>query len=229
MSVSTSPKGTGPTGLAAAVPLGDRAAAGASPRKTGKPQRKSPPNLVGLLDELAAFGQEQNVSVRHVLDTMGRRSFAPLLLFASLTGFTPLGWVPGVPTLLAAFIVLIAGQLAIGQPRLWLPKAMLDISVPGRKLERAAIKLKPFGRFVDRLIRPRLRFLTDPPVSSIIGFVCVILAVTVPPLELVPLVDIPLWVAIVIFSLALFAHDGVLALVAFAFTAGGIFWLATAL
>jgi hypothetical protein len=228
MSVSSSHKDAG-TGPVDAGPAQDHAARGASLQTDRTSQRKAPANLAGLLDELAAFGKEQNVSVRHILDTMGRRSFAPLLLFASLTGFTPLGWMPGMPTLLAAFIVLTAGQLAIGQPRLWLPKLMLELSVPGRKLERAAIKLKPFGRFVDTFIRPRLSFLTEPPFSSVIGLICVILAVTVPPLELVPLIDIPLWVAIVIFSLALFAHDGVLALIALAFTTVGIVWLATAL
>jgi hypothetical protein len=52
---------------------------------------------------------------------------------------------------------------------------------------------------------------------------------SVPPLELVPFVDLPLWGAMVAFSLALFAHDGVLAIVAFALTAAGIVLAAMAL
>ena len=42
------------------------------------------------------------------------------------------------------------------------------------------------------------------------------IALTLPPLELVPLVDMPLWGAMVAFSLALFTHDGVLAFIAIA-------------
>jgi hypothetical protein len=216
-----------PTSRQEASPLG-AGSPGANNQKA-RPQGKAPANLEGLLDELAEIGHGQKISVKHIVDALGRRSFAPLLLFASLIGFTPLGVVPGVPTALAAFIVLTAGQLAIGLPRIWLPKAMLDLDVAGRDLEKAATKLKPFARMVDKFIRPRLTVLTEPPFSFVIGLICVLLAVTVPPLELVPLVDIPLWAAIVVFSLALFAHDGVLALVAMVFTAIGIFLLAMAL
>ena len=183
---------------------------------------KAPSNLEGLLCDLAALGKAQHVSVGELLDTLGRRSFAPLLLLASLLGFTPLGVVPGGPTLLAVFVILIAGQLAIGCNRVWLPRRMLDLSISGGDLKKAATKLKPFGRAVDRLIRPRLAFLTEPPFSSALAVACVLVAFAVPPLELVPLVDIPLWAAMVAFSLALFAHDGALAIAAMALMAIGI-------
>jgi hypothetical protein len=184
---------------------------------------KAPSNLEGLLAELAALGEARQVSVRELLDAIGRRSFAPLLLLASLLGFTPLGVVPGGPTLLAVFVILIAGQIAIGCHRVWLPRPMLDLSVRGSGLKKAATRLKPVGRTVDRLIRPRLAF------SSALAVMCMLVAFTVPPLELVPLVDIPLWAAMVAFSLALFAHDGALAIAAMALTATGIALSAAAL
>jgi hypothetical protein len=190
---------------------------------------KAPSNLEGLLAELAALGEARQVSVRELLDAIGRRSFAPLLLLASLLGFTPLGVVPGGPTLLAVFVILIAGQIAIGCHRVWLPRPMLDLSVRGSGLKKAATRLKPVGRTVDRLIRPRLAFLTEPPFSSALAVMCMLVAFTVPPLELVPLVDIPLWAAMVAFSLALFAHDGALAIAAMALTATGIALSAAAL
>jgi hypothetical protein len=45
--------------------------------------------------------------------------------------------------------------------------------------------------------------------------ICILIALTVPLLELVPFVDMPLWGALVTFSLALAAHDGLLAIAAF--------------
>jgi hypothetical protein len=190
--------------------------------KKAKAAAKRPENLEDLLTELARIGGTATVSVRDVLDALGRRSFAPLLLLISLLGFSPIGVTPGGPTVLAAFIVLIAGQLAIGSHRVWLPAFMLDWCIGGARLKKAATVLKPFGRMTDKVIRPRLTALTGPPFAGVVGVICVMIALTVPPLELLPLVDMPLWGALVAFSLALFAHDGLLAALAIALTAAGI-------
>jgi hypothetical protein len=186
------------------------------------PRTKAPANLERLLDELAEIGEAKKVSVKQLLDAIGRRSFAPLLLLASLLGFTPIGMIPSVPSMLAVFVILIAGQVAVGRNTVWLPAPMLKLSIEGRDLCKAATGLKPFARVVDKVICPRLAVLTERPFSSALALLCVLLAMSVPPLELVPVVDIPLWGALVAFSLALFAHDGVLALIAIALTAAGV-------
>ena len=193
------------------------------------PRRSAPTDLEGLLDELATVGRAEEVSVKQLRDVVGRRSFAPLLLLASLLGFTPLGVVPGAPTMLAVFVILVGGQVALGRHSLWMPAALLDRRIDREDLAKAAHALKPFARVVDKIVRPRLSFLTEPPYSVAIGAICVLLGLTVPPLELVPLVDLPLWGAMVAFSLALFAHDGVLAIIAFALTLAGVYWSITAL
>lgn len=54
-----------------------------------------------------------------------------------------------------------------------------------------------------------------------IALVCILIALTVPPLELVPFIDMPLWAALAAFALALVAHDGLLAIAAFILTAIG--------
>jgi hypothetical protein len=188
------------------------------------PPRKGPTNLEDFLAQLeTAGGRTEEISVRDLRDAIGRRSFAPLLLLASLLGFTPLGGVPGIPTTLAVFVILIAGQVALGRDHLWAPRALLDRRIEGRKLEKSTQALKPFARAVDKVIGPRLSFLTEPPYSLAIAVTCILLALTVPPFELVPFVDLPLWGAMVAFSLALFAHDGYLAIAAFLLTAAGIF------
>ena len=181
-----------------------------------------PPDLSGLLAILAKAGRAKTqVSVRELRDVIGRRSFAPLLLAASIVGFTPLGGVPGVPTALATIVVIIAVQIVMGLESLWLPRFLLDREIEGKKLVRGAKSLRRVARATDRAIRPRLTFLTERPASYAIAVVCVLIALTVPPLELVPFVDIPLWAALVAFSLALLAHDGLLAIAAFVLTITG--------
>jgi hypothetical protein len=189
-----------------------------------------PANLEHLLEQLeSAGGRAEEISIGDVRDAVGRRSFAPLLLLVTLLGFTPLGGVPGVPTFLAIIVILIAGQVALGHRHLWAPAAVLNRQVDKRKLQKAARALKPFARTVDKVVRPRLPFLTEPPYSFMIAVTCVLLALSVPPLELVPLVDLPLWGAMVAFSLALFAHDGLLAIAAWALTGVGVFLAVTTL
>jgi hypothetical protein len=189
-----------------------------------------PANLQGLLEELeTTAGGPKEISFKELQDAIGRRSFAPLLLLASLLGFTPLGVVPGGPTILAIVMILVAGQVALGRHSLWMPSALLRLNIDKSDLQEATSALKPFARWVDMVIRPRLSFLTEPPYSFVMAATCVLLALPVPPLEFVPLVDMPLWGAMVAFSLALFAHDGVLAIIAFALTATGIYFSISAL
>lgn len=114
-----------------------------------------------------------------------------------------------------------AVQIVMGFESLWLPKFLLDRKVEGKRLVRGAKSLRPVARAIDTAIRPRLTFLTERPTSYVIAVVCVMIALTVPPLELVPFVDIPLWAALVAFSLAPVAHDGLLAIAAFVLTITG--------
>lgn len=191
---------------------------------------KKPPNLVGLLAELAKAGRDhKEISVRDLRDIVGTRSFAPFLLMVSLIGFTPIGGIPGVPTILATIVVLAASQLILGFNSLWLPTFVLDRMIDGQKLEKSAKSLRPFARMIDKVIRPRLTVLTNRPFLYVAALLCILIAVTVPPLELVPFVDLPLWAALVAFSLALAAHDGLLMIFALGLTATGVVLVGIAL
>ena len=79
-------------------------------------------DLATLLQKLAArAGQDPSFTVGELLQSLGRRSFAPVLLIAAAIGFTPLGAVPGVPTMLAIVIILMTAQIILGRRHIWLP------------------------------------------------------------------------------------------------------------
>ena len=192
--------------------------------KAAKNEGSSVTNIEGLLQKLAASAEDRSqVSVKDLRDCVGRRSFAPLLLAASLIGFTPLGAIPGVPTTLAAIIIAVGGQILMGMESLWLPKWLLTRHIKASRITEGVKRLRPAARLIDRIIRPRLVFLTERPFSYLIAAICVMLAFSVPPLELVPLLDVPLWAAIVALSLALVAHDGVLAILSLGLTLLSVF------
>lgn len=179
-------------------------------------------NLEALLDEMrdAADAAERKVTVGDLLSRIGTRSFGAFLLLPALIAFTPLGGIPGLPSVMAAMVIVIAGQLVVGLDHFWLPDVVLRRSVEPGKLRKSVDVLQRPARWVDRLIRPRLTALTREPFVHLAAGLCILVALTVPPLEVVPFAGSVSWAAIGIFGLALIARDGVLALIAFGFSLG---------
>jgi hypothetical protein len=193
--------------------------------------RNTASNLDALLDDTQAAADHAGgeVTVGQIMDSIGRRSFGPLLLLPALIAFTPLGGVPLLPTALATITILIAAQMLIGMDHVWLPQAVQRRGVGAGKLDKSVDWLRPAARVVDKLIRPRLDQLTQPPFVQAAAFVCILVALTVPPLEIIPFGGTVSWAAIGLFGLALIAHDGLLVIVAFAFSLGAAWTVWTTL
>lgn len=185
-------------------------------------------NLEGVLRQLqkaaSQVGNEGQVSVAQVMATLGARSFGPLLLVPGLIGVSPIGAIPGLPAVMALIVFLVAAQILIGMDHAWLPGALLRRSMAGKSLLQACHAIRPYARFIDTLLRPRLTVLTRGPFLFVIAALVVAIAVVTPIIELVPLAGIVPNAAIVAFALALTAHDGVWALIATLIT-GGSFYL----
>jgi hypothetical protein len=182
---------------------------------------KEPRNLQQLLDRIAGAAEDRDrVSVDRVLEVIGRRSYGPLLLVAGLATLAPvIGDIPGVPTIIGLVVFLAAVQLLIGREYFWLPRWLLDRSMARDKFCRGLQWLRPPARFFDRFLRPRLMILTQGAAIYVIALVCVLIAAAMPPMELVPFSANGAGAALTMFGLSLIARDGLLALLAFAFTA----------
>ncbi|MFW5969942.1 MAG: exopolysaccharide biosynthesis protein, partial [Halofilum sp. (in: g-proteobacteria)] len=164
-------------------------------------------------------GDSGPVSLRAIIEELGSRSFGPLLLLAGLVILAPIiGDIPGVPTLMAIIVLLVAGQLLLGRRYLWLPRWLLERSVTHAKVDRALSWMRGPARFVDRLLQPRLSMFVNGPGVYAIALVCVVIAAATPPMEFVPFTANGAGLALTTFGLALIARDGLLALLAFVFT-----------
>lgn len=184
-----------------------------------------PTNLEELLEELRQSGEKDGkVSIGAMIEIIGRRSFAPLLLLAGLIALSPLSGVPGMPTTVAVLVLVVAGQFLVGRDHFWLPEWLLRREVPYDKFCKGLAFLQRPARFIDRFLRPRLVFLTHTVGIYAIAVVCVIIAATMPPLELMPFAASVAGAALAMFGLSLIAHDGLLGLIAIIMTvlvAGG--------
>ena len=161
---------------------------------------------------------EPMVTVGEIVRRLGRRSFGALLFVFGAPAAFPLP--PGVSTFLAAPLVLLAPQIAVGVHGPWLPRLVNDRGMDRSRLAGTLRKLVPMLERIELVSGPRLVFLFGPVGDRLIG-------VTVTLLALVLLLPIPLGnmapgAAIAVFGLAMIQRDGFLALIGYAITAASL-------
>jgi hypothetical protein len=181
-------------------------------------------DILRRIQEVAA-GKDQ-IEAGTLMRSFGSRSYGSLLLLPPLLEISPLGAVPGVATTMALLIVLIAGQAVLGRGCVWLPRTIARRSLNSARVCAAAKTLESSATRLDRWFHGRLPSLTQGGAVRIAGAACILLACTVPPLELIPFASTAPMGAIALFGLALLAHDGALMLGAFGAAAGAIAFVA---
>lgn len=166
--------------------------------------------LEQVIDGVVELGEDQDkVSVSDIQDTIGQRSFGPFLFVPALIEISPVGGIPGVPTILALIIALFAVQMLFGRDHFWIPDFLGDRSVRGEKLGKGLNKIRPLVRWLDRISRARLSWATSKGALRLIAVLCVLLATSIPPLELLPFASTVPFSAICLFGLGITTRDGV--------------------
>ena len=169
----------------------------------------APPQRVSdLLQLLSRTWPHERVSLGDVTRLLGDRGYGVLMFVLALPGA-----VPGLSSIAAIPLALVAVQLAIGLPRPWLPRFLAARSLSRTDFARMIERVEPYLMRVERLLRPRFVVLTGPLGERLMGVMCLVLALllTVPILF-----NLPLIVPIALMSLALLERDGVLAAIGLA-------------
>jgi len=169
-------------------------------------------NLSGVLDEISRKIETDetpdSLTIDEILDSVGRRSYGPLLLVVGLFSISPATILPGMTWLSAALVLLIAGQMALGMKRTWLPKSVLRVAAPRDQIIAGVAKLRPWAARIDSVLKPRLTFLAKPPFVNLVALFCMAAALVTFPLGLIPFAPLAPGLAIVFFGLGMTAHDG---------------------
>lgn len=175
-----------------------------------------------VLDRLEAAGAGETVSVGDIVERMGARSFAPLLLVPALIMVSPISSIPGTPTLSATIIALIAAQMLIGRRTLWLPRFLRERRLSRARMERAiAFLRRPVG-WIEPRMRPRLVFLADGRGVHVALLVCLGITLVMPMMEFLPLLASIAAVAISLIAAGLLARDGILVIAGYGLVIAGI-------
>jgi hypothetical protein len=119
---------------------------------------------------LAGDGEK---TVASLIELFQEKSFA--ILFVVLLGVPALPLPTGGATHVFEIIaVLLAAQLIAGREAIWLPKRWRNLELAGDRQQRFLAGLMRMIRRLERISRPRLRFLFDHRLSNIVFGVLVI-------------------------------------------------------
>lgn len=174
-----------------------------------------PTSVKDILHRIGGLADtEDRVSIGAAIEAFGNRSYGPFLVVLPLIEMSPIGGIPGLPTTLAAVIVLVAMQMLWGRETLWLPDFVASRSVTATTARKAVARSRGLARLADRWFHGRLPRLTEGPFVKIAAVAVIVLAAAVPPLELLPFASTAPMLAIFGFGLALLVRDGALMLVA---------------
>ncbi|CAM0553710.1 hypothetical protein EHLJMEHL_03807 [Vreelandella titanicae] len=179
--------------------------------------RNEDSNLMDLISSIERMEQDASrVSVDDVVHAVGRRSFGPLLLVAGLITLTPIiGDIPGMPTLMAALVLLVSVQLLAGSEAFWLPRWLLKRSLSRQKLDKGIQLMKKPARWIDGLLRVRLPWLTGYIGIRVTALMCLLIALAMPPMEFIPFSANGAGLALTLLGLGLVARDGIVLLLGF--------------
>jgi len=114
-------------------------------------------------------------TVASLIGVFEEKSFA--ILFVVLLGVPALPLPTGGATHVFELIaIVLAAQLVAGRDRIWLPKRWCKLELAGDRQQRFIAGLMGLIRRLERISRPRLRFLFDHRLSNIVFGVLVITA-----------------------------------------------------
>jgi len=180
-------------------------------------------SILDSVDEAAE--QQGEVSVGQIVESIGHRAFGPLIAVPAMLVLSPLGAIPTLPTILALAVAIFAVQVAVGRDYLWLPTTLSERSVNASRAHQAVKRLRPTTETLDRWFDQRLTILCKTIGTRIAAACCLLLCLTVPPLELVPFAAALPMAAIAMFGIAIALRDGMLLLLAYALMAATLFFL----
>lgn len=176
--------------------------------------------LVDLLERIRDLTRTKGgVCMDDIIDVAGTRWFGPLLMVPGLIMLVPgVGDIPGVPILMGLVVILVSVQAMLHRSRVWLPRWIRNYALSDAKVLKLLKWLQRPSAFVDHLTRPRLTWAVRHASIPIIALTCILIAFTTPILELIPFSATLAGIAITTFGLAVLSSDGVIALIAIAFS-----------
>jgi hypothetical protein len=161
-------------------------------------------SILGLLREVVNSSDGERITIGDILHGMKDRAAGALILIFALPNVLPTP--PGTSTALGFPLLLICAQLATGFP-VWLPRLITRRSVKRAGIEQMLVKAEPWLKRTERLLRPRMKFLSNPLAQRLLGVFALWLSIIL--VLPIPLGNVPPATALCLIALGLLAADGI--------------------
>ena len=183
-------------------------------RRLSGMERRRTQALSDVLDQLEQSAQGDSIAIGDVVERLGHRSFAALMLTFSLISTSPASAIPGITAAVAVLVFLLVVQMIAGRDCVWLPDFVTKRRMATDKLCKGIGWLRKPVRFVERFLRPRLGFVYHRPVIYLPLILILGLTIFMPVMEAVPTSGSLASAVIAIFAAGLLTRDGLLAILA---------------
>lgn len=163
-----------------------------------------------LLDALANNTLRDTLSLRGILDDFDERGFGILLLIATLPAFIPIPVGGGIS---GPLVVFLGAQLLFGRKDVWLPRRIADWGPKRDAFARFVARMSPWLGRLEHLIRPRLSWMFDHPLTNAITGALLVVTGVLLALP-IPATNYLFGGLLLAFALALLERDGALLAIA---------------
>lgn len=159
-----------------------------------------------LLARLARDLPGEQVPFRVLVEALGDRGFAIVLLVLAAPNSLPIPSPPGLSTVFGVPLGFFAVQLMLGRQVPWLPTRLMERTISREEFRKVVAKLQPWLERLERYCRPRGHLLTGPRAERILGafflLQAIILALPIPG------GNFPPGLSMTVMSLGLLEKDG---------------------
>ncbi|WP_420024572.1 exopolysaccharide biosynthesis protein (plasmid) [Cereibacter azotoformans] len=168
--------------------------------------------LSDVLDELEGAVHDEDIAVQEIIERLGDRSFASLMLVFSLISTSPASAIPGITAFVAVVVFILTVQMILGRKSVWLPGFITRRRISSRMLCKGISWLRKPLRFIERFIGKRLAFLVHRPWLFLPLACILVLTLVMPFMEVIPASGSIASAAIALFAAGLLTRDGALVL-----------------
>lgn len=172
---------------------------------------RKPRRLSDILQEIAdaPTAPDQRISLGQLIEGFGNRAFGALLFIFAVPVALPIA-IPGISAVLGAPLLFLSWQLMRGHEQPWLPDVMRNRSFRRVDFAKMLQRVLPSIRRVERLVGPRLTWLTNRRGEKIVGLLAFVLAMIL--FLPIPFGNTVPALAIAILALAVLERDGLAAI-----------------
>lgn len=170
--------------------------------------------LSEVLDHLESSARGESVTVDEVVEKLGHKSFAALMLIFSLISTSPASAIPGITATVAVIVFILAIQMIIGRDCVWLPQFIRRRRMSTAKLCKGIRWLRKPVAFVERFLKARFTFLLHRPWLFLPLGLILALTLFMPLMEAIPTSGSIASAVIALFAAGLLMRDGALVVTA---------------